>query len=211
MAGTHIKGIMRNACFSLLLLVAGSAFGRNVGVQSPPLFVPSLSLPQVACANGINHAQVATEAANPKYHWTVNGGTIVKGQGTAAIDFTLDSSGTAAIAVSIEANGVLAAISAIIPVYDAPFMVRQPQSALVMRGTSVTLTAEGSIDVVDYGWFEGVSGDTSKRVAVGVAAFKTPPLSHTTAYWVRVTGQCGTASSDTAVLTVGGKRRVAGR
>ena len=61
---------MRNAFFSLLILLAGSAFA------SPVTFNVSILSSPIACTQGINRAQVVTDADNnARYHWTIaNGG-----------------------------------------------------------------------------------------------------------------------------------------
>jgi len=205
---------MRITLFSLLLLTTTPLFGANVGVQSPPIIAATLVLPQASCANGVvNVAYVSTEAENPKFQWSVGNGVIVEGQGTASIKFTLNAPGVAGVAVSVESGGVGTAMHALMPVYGGPSVTMQPQSVSVAPGASVTLTIAASNDAVDYEWFEGVSGDTSKRVARGVAAFKTPALTKSTTYWVRVSGQCGSVESQTAMITVigVGKRRPTGR
>ena len=94
-------------------------------------------------------------------------------------------------------------------VFDPPTILRQPQSISVAPGTSITLTVASSDDMAVYDWFEGRAGDPSKIVSAGAIALKTPALTKSTSYWVRVTGRCGGVESQTATVTLLGKRRSA--
>ena len=58
---------------------------------------------------------------------------------------------------------------------------------------------------------EGEPGDTSKVVAADTVLFKTPAMTKTTSYWVRVSGTRGSVASKAAVVTVLGRRRGVGR
>lgn len=85
---------------------------------------------------------------------------------------------------------------------DAPQIVTQPLSQTVTTGSRVTLTVNivGSQPLA-FQWFEGESGDTARPVSTN-PSFLTPTLTATKRYWVRVSNSCGSANSDTAVLTV---------
>ncbi len=71
-------------------------------------------------------------------------------------------------------------------------------------GTSTVLhvVATGTAPLT-YQWYQGLSGDTSTPI-VGATDenFTTPVLTETVSYWVSVANACGSADSDTAVLTV---------
>jgi len=54
-----------------------------------------------------------------------------------------------------------------------------------------------------YDWYEGERGTTTKKVGTNSPQFKTPSLTATTTYWVRVTNLCGSDDSAAAVITVG--------
>jgi hypothetical protein len=202
---------MRNALFSLLILSATFAFGAQVHVQSPALFAEILTSGQ-ACTQGINRAQaVAEQTDGTTYLWSISNGVIVDGQGTSVIHFTPIDGREAVLTVRVEWRGASIAVQATIPVFDPPTILRQPKSATVPPGTSVTLTVEASNDAFFYDWYEGLPGDTSKVVLPGAILFKTPPLTKTTSYWVRVSGRCGATASQAAIVTVDGGRRRAAR
>jgi hypothetical protein len=204
---------MRTACFSLLILVTSYAFGANgVRIESPLPFNASILTSGAACVEGINRAQVVTDGpGGARYHWTIAHGVIVDGENTSAIEFTPIDRDFTVLSVFVEWGGIGTTLHAAIPVFGPPAILQQPQSAAVLPGGSATLTVVATNEALDYEWFEGRSGDTSKRVAVGVAAFKTPPLTKSAAYWVRVSGGCGAVASQTAMVMVGAKRRSAGR
>jgi hypothetical protein len=78
-----------------------------------------------------------------------------------------------------------------------------PAPQTINSGGTATLsvTASGS-PPFSYQWYEGPSGTTTTPVGTNSATFTTPVLNATKSYWVRVTGGCGTASSNAAVITV---------
>ena len=84
-----------------------------------------------------------------------------------------------------------------------PVITAQPQSQRIDTNTSVTLTvAANGTTPFTYAWYQGNPGDTTNKVGSGVS-FKTPNLSSTTTYWVRVTNACDGTDSAAAVITVG--------
>lgn len=86
-------------------------------------------------------------------------------------------------------------------------IAHQPREVKIQRGQTATLTIEADDDL-DFAWFEGEPGDTSKRVGKNEPEFTTPALQTTTRYWVRVSNRCGTVDSDPIVVVVsGGKGR----
>src|SRR5207247_1080771 len=153
---------MRNAFFSLLILLAGSAFASPV-----PFNVSILSSP-IACTQGINRAQVLTDAgSNATYHWTIANGVIVDGANAASVTFTPVDGGFSVLSVFVQWGGTQMTQHAALPVFDPPTILRQPQSTTVPPGTSVTLTVASSDEMAVYDWFEGPTGDTSKIVSAG--------------------------------------------
>lgn len=84
-----------------------------------------------------------------------------------------------------------------------PSITSQPQSQSITSGSSATLNvaATGTVPL-GYQWYQGSNGDTSAAVGTDSDSFTTPALSSTTSYWVRVTNSCGTADSETALITV---------
>jgi hypothetical protein len=89
------------------------------------------------------------------------------------------------------------------PVCTAPSITTQPSNASAPIGTSATLKviAAGTAPL-HYQWFQGVKGDTSKPVGTDSATFVSGAIDVNTAFWVHVTGQCGSpADSNAAVVT----------
>jgi hypothetical protein len=88
-----------------------------------------------------------------------------------------------------------------------PVITVQPQSKRIAPGTSTQLSV-GFLDgttPLSFEWYEGVRGNTSKRVGTNSATFTTPTLNVQTSYWVRLKN-CngfGQVDSETAVITVG--------
>jgi hypothetical protein len=89
------------------------------------------------------------------------------------------------------------------PVCTAPSITTQPANVSVPIGTSATLkvVAAGTAPL-HYQWFKGLKGDTSKPVGTDSATFVSGAIDVNAAFWVRVTGQCGTpADSNAAIVT----------
>ncbi len=80
----------------------------------------------------------------------------------------------------------------------------QPAGGDVLSNSSATLYAAiTGTQPLTIQWYEGASGDTSHPAPNGNGAtLVTPPLLASTRYWVRVTNDCGTADSHTAVVNV---------
>ncbi len=89
------------------------------------------------------------------------------------------------------------------PPADAPSITTQPASQEVASGTTASLSVAASGDDLTYQWYTGNSGDTAAPVAGATGStLTTGALTASTNYWVQVTNDCGTADSDTAVITV---------
>jgi YD repeat-containing protein len=87
-----------------------------------------------------------------------------------------------------------------------PTIVTQPQSVLINRNTSTTLTVTtDNLPGVTYQWYTGQPGDTNNPVANATSASLTVTPAATTTYWVRVTGcpsPLNPTSRDSAAATV---------
>src|SRR5581483_1159011 len=86
----------------------------------------------------------------------------------------------------------------------APAIVIQPSSGDVLNGSTVVLfVGDTGSKPETYQWFQGEAGDTSNPVPNGLfASFTTPALFASTAFWVRITNDCGTIDSQVARLNV---------
>src|SRR5262245_11898990 len=197
---------MRKIYFSLLCALAAPA------LASPVPFNVTILSSTIACSQGINRAQVLTDASGGvRFHWSIANGVIVDGADASAVTFTPVDGGNAVLTVTVDWQGTQQVRQIALPVFDPPTILRQPQSMTVLPGSSVTLSVASNDEMASYDWFEGRSGDISKIVSAGAIAFKTPQLAQSTSYWVRVNGRCGTVASQTATVTLLGKRRSSGR
>lgn len=80
-----------------------SACTANTSISVTQTAIPSPNISQSGstCANGIGVYTVSNPGANgTQYNWTVTGGTITSGQGTASITVQWDNSGEGAVSVN---------------------------------------------------------------------------------------------------------------
>jgi uncharacterized repeat protein (TIGR02543 family) len=122
----------------------------------------------------------------------------------------VDSSNGATAYVTMNGNRAVTANFTYIPVCNPPSITTQPQSKVIQRGQTVTLsvTAIGTAPL-SYQWYMGASPNTENPINGAMSnSYTTPPLvpplnlTMRTDYWVRVTNSCGTADSNTATITV---------
>ena len=93
--------------------------------------------------------------------------------------------------------------SAVVAVKQPASIASQPRSRTIKRRGIVTLsvTATGA-SPLSYQWYRGSSGNTSPLVGTNSSSYRTPRLSTTTSYWVRVRNDCGAVDSATATIMV---------
>jgi len=90
------------------------------------------------------------------------------------------------------------------PACDKPaILTLSPAAPKTTKGQTITLvvTASGS-ETRHYEWYQGASGDTSKKVGTDSNSFISGPLSAPTQFWVKVLNACGDASSSTINVEV---------
>jgi len=79
----------------------------------------------------------------------------------------------------------------------------QPSNITIARNTNGTLSVAANGTNLHYQWYSGTAGNTGTPLGTaatqGVGPYK---LKGTYPFWVRVTGDCGTASSSTVNVTV---------
>lgn len=87
---------------------------------------------------------------------------------------------------------------------NQPQITTQPQSQRIQPGQTATMnaTATGTTPLT-FAWYEGLVGDTSKKVGTNSTSFKTPALTQTTNYWLKVSNACGFDNSIQVTITVG--------
>jgi hypothetical protein len=66
--------------------------------------------------------------------------------------------------------------------------------------TTLTVTATGSLPRT-YQWYEGNKDETGSPVGTNSVSFQTPAITAVRKYWVKVTNECGSVSSNTITLT----------
>jgi PKD repeat protein len=99
--------------------------------------------------------------------------------------------------------GIANSNAATVTVCAPPGIATQPASQTIGSGSTATLSVVASgTGPFSYQWYEGASGTTTTPVGTNSASFTTPALTTTKSYWVRVTGGCGTANSNTATITI---------
>lgn len=86
----------------------------------------------------------------------------------------------------------------------APAILGQPAGGDVLSGrTTMLFVADNGTNPKSYQWFTGASPDTSAPVQNATAAsITTPVVLSSTSYWVRITNDCGTIDSASAMLNV---------
>ncbi len=95
--------------------------------------------------------------------------------------------------------------AATVTVCNYPVIQTQPQSDIIVSGTSGTLNVvAGGSGPFTYQWYEGASGNTTLPVAGATSStFTSPALTANKTYWVRVTSSCnGTASVNSSAATL---------
>ena len=134
---------------------------------------------------------------------------VTKSRATRVVSLTKDS--TYRIVSVTDACGTTQTSESIrITIDPGPELTVQTPSVRILPGRRTTLTVAVPAGM-QLAWFEGAPGDTAQPVGDGAPAFETPPLAHSTSYWVRVSNACGSVDSEAMIVTVSGKRRAAGR
>jgi hypothetical protein len=83
----------------------------------------------------------------------------------------------------------------------AVFITSVTDSASIIEGRSVTLSANANGGTITYEWFIGAPGVTTTSAGAGSSIIVTPSI--TTTYWLRVSNTCGASiASDSIVITV---------
>jgi hypothetical protein len=82
-----------------------------------------------------------------------------------------------------------------------PSITTQPANASAAIGTAATFKVVAAGTAFHFQWYEGAKGNTTKTVGTDSSTFVTGTVDADNLYWVRVTGQCGTADSNAATVT----------
>jgi Ig-like domain CHU_C associated/PKD-like domain len=181
---------------------ASAAGTASVAVGGPSAMLRSTSAPAGVCAGGSAILDVAL-TGTPPFTLVWSDGMTQSGIMSNAASRQVSPAETAVYSIvgvsdavcSGEAGGAVQ-----IDVLGAPLIAQSPQNAAVPANSSARLTVDAPGDRLMFQWFEGSRGDVSKPVGGNAAAFTTPPVTHATAYWVRVSNACGSTDSAAAVV-----------
>jgi hypothetical protein len=83
----------------------------------------------------------------------------------------------------------------------SPSITTQPANVSAPIGTAATFKVIATGTALHYQWYEGNKGNTTKTVGTDSSTFVTGAVDFNNVYWVRITGQCGTADSNAATVT----------
>jgi beta-lactamase superfamily II metal-dependent hydrolase len=175
---------------------------------------PTATLPSTinACA-GVPVTVTATLTGSAPFSVTWSDGLVQPvPTNTATRTFTTNSNTTLQVTMVIDTHCVSSAASNVANVIVGgapPVITADPDNAHILSGQTATLTVSTSSAGVSYQWYEGNQHDISNPVGTNSPSFTTPPLTHTTHYWVRLTNSCGSADSNQATVNVSNRRRSA--
>jgi hypothetical protein len=159
----------------------------------------------------INSGQTATLSVTAtggglSYQWYEGvSGTTTTPVGTNGSTFTTPAlTATKSYWVRVTSTcGTASSTTATVIVCVPASITTQPASQVIASGGTATLTVTaGGTGPFSYQWYEGASGTTTTPVGTNSASFTTAALTAAKSYWVRVTGACGTASSNTATVSI---------
>src|SRR3954452_19638779 len=119
-----------------------------------------------------------------------------------SVAFNSDPIGSALQAWDIAAIDAVYGSGVVVPSCNAPKIATAPQTVNVGR-TAVTFTVTATGDApLRYQWYAGGSGNTAAPIANATTSSLTVKPNVTTAYWVRITNDCGSADSGTVFAIV---------
>ncbi|HUR80229.1 MAG TPA: FG-GAP-like repeat-containing protein [Thermoanaerobaculia bacterium] len=166
---------------------------------------PAISTAGTINAGAAGSASIVSPVAGLTYTWTLSSGTINGSNVGTSINFTAPASGSFQVRVrATNTSGCAASDYVNVTVNAAqcvaPGIITQPASAVVSLGNTTTLSVTASGTTPSYAWYFGASGDTSRPVGVTTSSLPAGRPS-TELFWVRVSNNCGSVNSGTAVIT----------
>lgn len=188
-SGTYaVSVIASNAC-------GGSAASTlTVTVQAPAPVMNAAILGDTAICPGIESYSIPNIANATSYTWTVNGGTILNGQGSTGINVEWTGAGLQTVSVVAQNScGASSAASVTVRVHPSP---TAPSVALqndtICEGSSTVITASNSIGGnVSYNFYDAASGGN----LLGVSPLTVSPATNTI-YYLEVVNQFGCTNSN---------------
>jgi hypothetical protein len=183
---------------------ATASSSATVSVCTPPTVVAQPSSQTVTSGSSATLNVTASGTAPFSYQWYQGAsGTTTTPIGTNSNTISVTPAATTSYWVKVtNACASTPSSTAIVTICSPPAIATQPASQTVVSGSPATLsvTASGS-GPFTYQWYQGTSGTTTTPVGTNSSGL-TVTVSATTNYWVKMTGACGTASSNTATISV---------
>ncbi|MCU1231254.1 MAG: hypothetical protein JWO97_4138 [Acidobacteria bacterium] len=128
---------------------------------------------------------------------------LVAGNSTPAMSYTTPAlTATTQYWMEFDHNGCITTSNATTVRVCKPTITVPPQSAIILSGSSHTLTVTTTGSPLTYQWYIGSSGVTTQPITGATTAALTVTPAATTTYWVRATGCATNADSAAATLTV---------
>lgn len=188
--GTHSLTAHYNGDF---IYVGSWSSASNLVVNEAP--VVTILGPHSICISG--SATLDAGAGYLSYLWFPGGETTR----TITVSPSVETEYSVTVSNSFGCSGTSAAHA--VRVVSPPVMVAQPESGAVLYGQSVRLAVRCvGTEPLHYQWYRGSTGNTAYPVGTNSNTYETGPVTSTTYYWIRVTNECGTVDSGTAILTV---------
>ena len=173
----------------------------NVSVVAAPVAV--ITAPASAGVNATGLAASVPTQAGAKYTWSISGGTITAGAGTAAITFSAGSAGTLTLTVTVtNTAGTAATGTANVAVVSAPTTTIITAPGQATTGTTGLVASIAAQAGSTYAWT--ITGGTITSAADGASIVFTAGAVGTLTLSVTVTNAAGTASASATVLVVAG-------
>lgn len=166
----------------------------------------SVLLDKTANPNATVTLSVTAKGGPLTYQWYIgsagNTGAPVAGATSSALTVSPAADTTYWVRVSGSCGVTRDSAAATVTVCKVPQISAQPASSVVYAGNTINLAVSATGTTLTYQWYGGVSGNTSTPINGATSATLTVTASQTTDYWVKVNGQCGTANSNTAKVSV---------
>jgi hypothetical protein len=201
----------------------GTADSRtaSVTIKTPPSVTTNPTNQTVCAASSVSFFASASGSPSgpvhskspigPPVQWQVstNGGTTfsdIGGATSTTLTFTTAAgdNGNQYRAVFTNSCGTATTTAATLTVNTATAITAGSPAdpAAICSGSTATLTVAAAGSALHYQWYQGTAPSTTTPVGTDSNSYTTPTLTSNASYWVRVTGDCGTADSRTAAVTV---------
>jgi YD repeat-containing protein len=145
--------------------------------------------------------QVATDVTPATYQW-FTGTTAITGQTAATMTVSPSATTSYWVRVTGSCTQSVDSATATVTVCQPPAVNTVADAPPVFANQAASLGASATGTGLTYQWYVGASGVTTTPVSGATSSTLTRNLSVTEKYWVRVTGTCGTANSNSAWISI---------